>query len=184
MALEELGCALAAIEASAPSAAHRLLLVDGALRGLPPHAQAMADRIVAAAGARKLVVLAVAKRSGLEHEGVPLVPLLRRHAPAGCWATEVQPGTFVAHLHPRAATPFRVDAPDIGAVARLAPLCRDAAYPGYPYPLAAAHNAVAITAAQTADLKASLDAAVRRHGGSAAGLLADFHDVLDRNVPG
>jgi len=184
-ALRSLAEMRAALDAVASMPRDALLLVDGAVRGLPRHAQAPADRILAAAEARGVTLVAVSKRSGLDEAGTPLVPRLQRDGPTGAWSTTISPGVFVARLHARAAHAFRVDARDDAAIARLVPLCRDAAYCGYPYPLAVAHNRVAITAAEAADLKARLQSAVRAAGGSAGmALLADFHDVLDRNVPG
>ncbi|MES2153629.1 MAG: hypothetical protein V4510_00650 [bacterium] len=159
------------------------VLVDGALRGLPRHAQAMADRIEAAAHPHT-VVIGVSKRSAIEADGVPLAAWLQRNGPAGCWAVDVAAGSYVARLHDRAQHAFRIDAPDLAAVARLLPSCRDAAYVGYPYPLAVAHNAVALTGTEVADLRGRLSNEVRKAGGAgAAGLMQDFHDVLDRNVP-
>lgn len=186
-ALDELDAALAAVR-ELPSGG--LLLIDGALRGMPRHAQAIADRIRAAAEPRGVAVIGVAKRSGLESGGHPLVPLLQRTGPPGRWLVEVEGGgagasvrTYVARLHPRSLHAFRIDAQDAAAIARLVPMSRDAAYCGYPYPLALAHNAVALTASDVGDLRSSLDAALRRHGAPAATLVADFHAVLDRNVP-
>jgi hypothetical protein len=187
--LDELDAALAAAGAL-PSGG--LLLIDGALRGIPRQPQAIADRIRAAAEGRGVAVIGVAKRSGLESGGHPLVPLLQRTGPPGRWLVEVEGGdgpagaavrTYVARLHPRSLHAFRIDAQDAAAVARLVSMSRDAAYCGYPYPLALAHNAVALTASDVGDLRSSLDAALRRHGAPVASLVADFHAVLDRNVP-
>lgn len=159
------------------------ILVDGAIHGLPRHAQALADLILASAGRHGVEILAVAKRSALEGDGTPLVTMLQRTGPAGCWAVDLGGGTFVARLHARADHAFRVDAPGLESVGRLLPMCRDAAYVGYPYALAVAHNQVAITATETADLRARLQGAVRAAGGRAVAAMSDFHEVLDRNVP-
>ena len=171
---------LSAIEA-APAGA--LVLADGALRGLPDEAQSAADAARAAARRRGVALVGVAKRSGLERGGVALAPLLHAAGPPGAWAVPVDDGVWVARLHAGAAQAFRVDADHLADVARLVPLARDAAYLGYPYPLAKAHNAVALTAAEVGELKAGLERALRRTGGGALATARDFHDVLDRNVP-
>lgn len=177
--LAETGAALAAVATAAPGT---LLLVDGALHGLPPQAQPMADTILAAARQRGVEAVGVSKRSALCLGGHPLSSLWAA-GPATPWAIEVEPHVYAARLHARANHAFRIDAQSLDAVARLAPLCRDAAYPGYPYPLAVAHNMVALTASHARELKERLVAEVRQAGGpEAARMLADFHDVLDRNL--
>ena len=178
--LEEAKCAVQAAEALPPGG---LLLVDGALSGLPPGPQALADRILAAAKRAGAVAIGVAKRSTLEQGGLPLATALQQSGPPGTWAVEVQDGVFVARLHARSRHAFRIDASEFAKVARLLPLCRDAVYTGYPYPLALAHNAVALTHAHARELARRLWVEVRRVGGpEAAALLADFHEVLDRNT--
>ncbi|HUR61976.1 MAG TPA: hypothetical protein VM286_06395 [Candidatus Thermoplasmatota archaeon] len=175
----------AALRAVADAQQGSLVLVDGALVGLPPLAQAMADRLRNAAARHALRLVGVSKRSGLERGGVPLVGHLHAHGPAGAWSVEVEPGVHVARLHGQAPCAFRVDATDGASIGALLPLARDAVYAGYPYPLAVAHNQVALTAGVVAELKARLALEARRVGGSeAARLFADFHEVLDRNVPG
>lgn len=183
----------AAMAALASMSAGDLLLVDGALHGLGEQtAVAMADRVVAAARRRGASVVGVAKRSGLSAAGVPLVPLVARAGQerTDAWASPVpdMAGVFVARLHAAAPFTFRVDVATADmeeeALGRLLPLCRDAVYTGYPYPLALVHNRVAITAAEQAALRQEVLDAVRVAGGAAAwDLLQDFHDVLDRNVP-
>ncbi|HUR26085.1 MAG TPA: DNA double-strand break repair nuclease NurA [Candidatus Thermoplasmatota archaeon] len=182
--LAELEATLAAVAHASPGT---LLLVDGALHGLPPTAAALAGRVVEAARARGLPVAGVAKRSGIEGSGLPLVPALLAEAKArgiaGPWAVVAEPGVHVAKLHRAAQHAFRIDA-DADVLPLLAALSNDAAYTGYPYPLALAHNRVALTGAHVRDLKARLDLELRRKGAAAAGLARDFHAVLDANVPG
>ncbi|MEA3136941.1 MAG: hypothetical protein QOC71_1222, partial [Thermoplasmata archaeon] len=102
---------------------------------------------------------------------------------AGPWSVEAEPGVHVAKLHRASQHAFRIDA-DADVLPLLASLSNDAAYTGYPYPLAVAHNRVALTGAHVRDLKARLDLELRRKGAVAAGLARDFHAVLDANVPG
>lgn len=175
----------ATLQAIAKMPQDSLLLIDGAIRGLPPGPQALADRVLAAAGRHGLRVLAVSKRSGLTSGDVPIVPALAELGPKNAWSVALPgyDGVFVARLHAKSQAVFRVDAQKQEDLNLLLPLSRDAVYTGYPYPLALAHNAVALTAGKVAELKARLDRAVRVTGGKAAGALSDFHAVLDRNVP-
>ena len=182
--LAELEAALAAVATSAPGA---LLLVDGALQGLPLGPAAIVGRLIEAARAAGLRIAGVAKRSGIEGSGLPLVPALLAEATKrgveGPWSVQAEPGVHVAKLHRAAQHAFRVDAePDV--LPLLAVLSNDAVYIGYPYPLAVAHNRVALTGAHVRDLKARLDLELRRKGAAASGLTRDFHAVLDANVPG
>lgn len=164
-----------------------LLLLDGALRGLPAEADAVMARLAEACRTRGVRIAGVAKRSGIEGSGIPLVPALLAEAATrgigGPWAVEAEPGVHVAKLHRAGAHAFRVDG-DAGLLPVLAALSDDAVYAGYPYPLAKAHNLVALTGAHVRDLQARLDLELLRRGTAAAGLARDFHAVLDANVPG
>lgn len=173
----------AAIQAARQAGAGGLLLVDGALRGLPPVPQTLADCVLEAAASAGVTVVGVSKRSAVADAEGPLVQRLQETGPGGRWAVELEPGVFVARLHPRARHAFRLDAPDLAALARAAAFCDDAVYTGYPYPLALAHNAVAITAQEARDLASRLADEVRRVGGpDAVAALRDFHEVLDINT--
>ena len=89
----------------------------------------------------------------------PLVTLLKRRGdrerPNAAWAARISTDPvfgrlyigdiFVAHLAPAAPYAFRVDVArgpedSNGVLGRLASLSRDAAFVGYPYPLARAHQ--------------------------------------------
>lgn len=177
----------ASLAAVAGLPAGGLLLVDGALRGLPAEADAAMARLAEACRAKGVRLAGVAKRSGIEGAGVPLVPALLAEASArglpGPWAVEAEPGVHVAKLHRAAPHAFRVDGAD-GVLPLLAAMADDAVYAGYPYPLAKAHNLVALTGAHVRDLQARLDLELLRRGRAAVGLARDFHAVLDANVPG
>lgn len=165
-----------------------LLLLDGALHGLPPDADVLVRPVLERAGEQGVHVVGVAKRSRLHAAGVPIVPAVHRRgaARADAWSSPVPdlPHVHVARLHPRAPFSYRVDGTD-EALAMLPPLCRDAVYLGYPYPLALAHNAVALTAAHVEETRHRLRDAVRDAGGAEAlALLEDPHAMLDLNVPG
>lgn len=201
--LAEMAAAIACVapDAASAEAAPRpdLLLVDGALENLGRHAQPMADRIVEAADRAGVPVVGVAKQSRLRQAEAPLVPALAAAGPASCWAARVEgyDRTFVCRLHAAARHAFRTDVAmpsrfadrserptALAVLGRLLPLARDAVYLGYPYPLALAHNQVAITQAETLALRGGLEAAVHEAGGGdAVRLLDDFHAVLDDNVP-
>jgi hypothetical protein len=181
-ALREMEAAQHAI-ADAPPAS--IVLIDGALVGLPPGPQAIADRLRSLAEGHGVHLLGVSKRSALERGGVPLVQHLSATGPAAPWRVEAEPGIHVAKLHSQAPHAFRIDTDEPDLIGTLLPLSRDAVYVGYPYPLAVAHNRVALTASVVAELKARLALAARAEGGApAARFLADFHETLDRNVPG
>lgn len=163
-----------------------LLLVDGALENLAPGARRLADRLLEKGEATGVPVAGVAKRSRLDSGGVPLVSTLHARGPPGAWSVAVPDYRLahVARLHPDAPHAFRVDATDAGSLSALVPLARDVVYLGYPYPLAVAHNTVALTGHRVHDLRSRLVEAVRVQAGPEAfRLLEDFHAVLDRNVP-
>ncbi len=175
-ALAELDAAIVAIR-ELPEGG--LLLIDGALAQLPEHAQGMADRILDRATASGVHLAGISKRSGLDHDGAPLLPALGAEGPATCWWTPLPAHTAVAaRLHPAAHHVFRIDA-ETAVLPWLAHWSRDAVYRGYPYPLAKAHNQVAITKAEARRLTEH----VRSHLGAGAAILDDFHAVLDRNAP-
>lgn len=138
-----------------------LVLVDGDLQPdwrLPPTwlaglLEGAVDRFVGLAG--------ITKHSSLTRGGAPLLGWLEREAeaaigPRARWwarvattAPEEGPGldVVVARLDPDARFAFRVDLPagaDVPAVlGGLATLADDAAFPGYPYPLAVADRVAA-----------------------------------------
>jgi hypothetical protein len=133
-----------------------LVLVDGDLRPdyripLPQVAELLAE-----AAERGVVLAAVTKHSSLARGGAPLLGQLELEAAArlgeraSWWAPlgrfrdssmlDVQ--VVAARLDPDAPFAFRVDLPgQVDAervLAALSALCDDAAFPGYPYPLAVA----------------------------------------------
>jgi hypothetical protein len=162
----------------------QLLLWDGALWDLPPEPARIAKALLEAASIRGVGVVAVAKRSALALGGVPLAPALHAAGPRSAWRVRV-PGmerTWVARLHAHATASYRIDATGDGLLPRLLPLCRDAATPGYPYPLALAHRRVALTSGLARELRLGLESAARRRGPAASRLLRDPHTILDRST--
>jgi hypothetical protein len=176
----------AALTAVADLPPRGLLLMDGALDGLPPGPAAVAARLREACRARGVRIAGIAKRSGIERGSLPLIPALIAQATArgiaGPWSVEAEPGVHIAKLHAAAQHAFRIDAP-ADVLPELAALARDAVYTGYPYPLAVAHNLVALTGAHVRELNARLDLELRRRAGT-SDAIKDFHAVLDANVPG
>jgi hypothetical protein len=96
---------------------------------------------------------------------------------------------FVAHLAVTAPHAFRVDiARSEGdpreVLARLAGCSTDAAFVGYPYPLARAHRAARVSGYAVADLRRSFRDALSRRGMSEDDIetmFQDFHEVLNRS---
>lgn len=196
--LAETEAALAALEvlaiAGAPEsgAPGSLLLLDGALTS--PHAPARdALRLVLdRADAAGVTVAAVAKRSSLARDGAPVLPALMRDSPDGCWRAPLDCDSLgksgAVRLNPASEWAFRLDVAggDYGAVAAsLVALARDAVYPGYPWPLAQAHNLVIIDGDLTDALRQALQGAALEQGlapGAWDVLFSDYHEVLDRSV--
>jgi NurA-like 5'-3' nuclease len=69
-------------------------------------------------------------------------------------------------------------------LARLAGCSEDAAFVGYPYPLARAHQAARVTGYAVADLRRAFREALSRRGLSEDDvevLFQDFHEILNRS---
>jgi hypothetical protein len=96
---------------------------------------------------------------------------------------------YVAHLAGTASHAFRVDvargpAEPEEVLARLAGVADDPAFPGYPYPLARAHQAARVSGYSVTDLRREFRAALSREGLSEDDvevLFQDFHEVLNRS---
>ena len=181
-----------------------VVLVDGSLHGgplIPPsfvrdtHREAV-ERGVSLAGVVKASTLFWGRNA-------PLVTLLKRRGDRelgpGVWYARISTDPafarlyvgeiFVAHLAPTAPHAFRVDvargpAPDHEVLARLAGMAGDAAFVGYPYPLARAHQAARVSGYAVADLRRSFRDALSRRGmaeDDIETLFQDFHEVLNRS---
>jgi hypothetical protein len=181
-----------------------LVLVDGSLHGGPLVPPEVVRRAHEDAKARDVSLAGVVKASTLFWgRNAPLVTLLKRRADrevgATCWAARISTDPtfgrlyvgdiFVAHLAPTASHAFRVDvahgtvAPE-EVLARLAGASDDPAFPGYPYPLARAHQAARVSGYAVADLRRTFRDALSRHGMSEEDievLFQDFHEVLNRS---
>jgi len=172
----------ASIDAIVSLGAGDVLAIDGALIGAG--AGSRTERILTAAAERRVHVVGVSKKTRLVHEGRPAVMNAMLSADA-CgvsrpWhvplMTRSGVTTSIAMLHPVSTFAFRIDHTDPGALGVLAAASGDPVYPGYPYPLARAHNAVAIHTPTSRGLRSVLADRCRALDG-----LGEFHEVLDRN---
>jgi hypothetical protein len=181
-----------------------LVLADGSLHGgplVPPdvirgiHREAV-DRGVHLAGVVKASTLFWGRNA-------PLVGLLKRRGDRELgrtsWTARISADPvfrrlyvgeiFVAKLAPTAAHAFRVDvargpADPMDVLARLAGCSEDAAFVGYPYPLARAHRAARVSGYAVADLRRSFRTALAGAGmdeEEIEALFQDFHEVLNRS---
>lgn len=189
--LQEHAIALVALE-GAPAGS--LLLLDGALQARA--SAPLMDRLVERARARGIDLVGVCKSTSMTVGGAPALSAARLAArPLGAtpWTVElpappaVRGRVILARLSAAEARPFRFDVlardeDPLRVVAALASLAGHPAYPGYPSPLAMAHNAALIAEPERlrllADVReAVLAAGVREHDWDAAFL--DYHDVLE-----
>ena len=181
-----------------------LVLVDGSLHGGPLVPPAVVRRVHDASTARGVGLAGVVKASTLFWgRSAPLVSLLKRRGDREVgpvrWAARIStdprfgrlyPGEiFVGHLAPTAPHAFRVDVArgpiDAGEVlGRLAAVSDDAAFVGYPYPLARVHQAARVTGYAVVDVRRAFRGTLSRRGMSEDDietLFQDFHEILNRS---
>lgn len=181
-----------------------IVLVDGSLHGGPLVPPEVVRAVHGDALARGVLLAGVVKASTLFWgRNAPLVGLLKRRADREVgripWAALISTDPsfarlyvgeiFVAHLAPTGPHAFRVDVARGPAAAeevlgRLAGAAADAAFVGYPYPLARAHQAARVSGYAVADLRRSFRDALSRHGmgeDDIETLFQDFHEVLNRS---
>jgi hypothetical protein len=181
-----------------------LVLVDGSLHGgplVPPEVvrgahQEAVERGVSLAGVvkastlfwgRNAPLVTLLKRRGDRERGP--VPWTARISMDPTFARLYVGEIFVAHLAPTAAHAFRVDVargggPPEEVLARLVGCSNDAAFVGYPYPLARAHRAARVSGYAVADLRRSFRGELSRSGmaeDDIETLFQDFHEVLNRS---
>ena len=170
-----------------------LLLLDGALqaRGVV----ALLDRVLARAAERRVDVVGVCKSTSLTVGRAPALvacQLAGRASASRTWLAPlvappaVRGEVWAARLSPAEERVFRFDVvsqrPAAEVLAGVAGLCGHPAYPGYPSPLAMAHNAVVLnedarTRIRAAVQEAALEAGVDARAWEMA--FADYHDVLE-----
>lgn len=171
-----------------------LLLLDGPLQQRP--LVPLMDRLAARAAERRVDVVGVCKSTSLTLGPVPALvacQLAARRFPSPLWHAplptppHVLGRTFAARLSVAEERAFRFDVHahdgDAGRVlGAVAALCGHPAYPGYPSPLAMAHNAVLLNEETRQRLRhevmeATLGRGVSENVWEAAFL--DYHDILE-----
>jgi hypothetical protein len=181
-----------------------LVLVDGSLHGGPLVPADVIRAVHREAVERGVHLAGVVKASTLFWgRNAPLVGLLKRRGDRELgpsrWFTRISTDPvfrrlyvgeiFVARLAPTAGHAFRVDVArgpgePADVLARLAGCSDDAAFVGYPYPLARAHRAARVSGYAVADLRRSFRGALAGAGMSEDDietLFQDFHEVLNRS---
>ena len=181
-----------------------LVLVDGSLHGGPMVPPQVVRAAHEEALAKEVSLAGVVKASTLFWgRNAPLVGLLKRRGDRElghvAWSARISTDPtfarlyigeiFVAHLAPTASHAFRVDVargptPPLDVLARLAGASDDAAFVGYPYPLARAHRAARVSGYAVADLRNAFREALSRNGMGEEDietLFQDFHEVLNRS---
>jgi hypothetical protein len=151
-----------------------LVLIDGDLQPDWRVPSTFLAELLARAAERGIVLAGITKHSSLSRGGAPLLGWLEREAetllsPRDLWwapvaRTRTDVGGFqvvAARLDPDARFSFRIDLPlDVdpeSVLSALSALCDDAAFPGYPYPLAVVDGLAACSGWLRADLRSQLD---------------------------
>ena len=191
----------AAVERAVEAAdAGGLVLVDGDLQPDWRIPSSFLASVLDRAGERGVTLAGVTKHSSLARGGAPLLGALEREASAllgeraTWWAPVARTRGDVggvqvvaARLDPDARFSFRVDLPASAdpeaALGALSTLADDAAFPGYPYPLAVADRLAACPGWLRSDVRLQLDELM-----AAAGVdedvreraFADRHSFLER----
>ena len=150
------------------------VLVDGDLQPDWRIPSSFLSALLEAAAARGVTLVGVTKHSSLARGGAPLLGALEREAEAllgarsTWWApvarTRADVGgvqVVAASLDPDARFSFRIDLPagadPEAALGALSALCDDAAFPGYPYPLAVADGLAACPGWLRSEVRLELD---------------------------
>lgn len=193
-ALRTLGELAAARDALETLGENDLLLLDGALAGrvtLP-----VLDKLLARAKERRVDVVGVCKSTSLRLGPAPALVACQRAGRAFPSPTWMAPLPASPHARGRvlaarlSAGEERVFRYDVAAhdddaarvLGGIAALAGHPAYPGYPSPLAMAHNAALLHEDAKRELRAQLFDAVRDAGLDEATLDAafvDYHDILE-----
>lgn len=198
-----------AVERSVEEAeAGAMVLVDGDLQPDWRIPSSVLGAVLDRAHRRGVLVVGVTKHSSLSRGGAPLLGQLEVEARAAlgdraCWwaplarsrasvRADVGSGAdglqvVAARLDPDARFAFRVDLPaevdPAEALGRLAALCDDAAFPGYPYPLTVADRLAACPAWVRAEAWLQLDELLDEAGISLEvreRAFADRHRLMER----
>ena len=177
-----------------------LVLVDGDLQPDWRVPSTFLSSVLELAAERDVLLAGVTKHSSLARGGAPLLGWLEREAdtllgPRALWwapvaRTRSDVGgvqVVAARLDPDARFSFRVDLPagvdPEAALGALSALCDDAAFPGYPYPLAVADRLAACPGWLRAELRYRLDELFDQAGVPLEvreRAFADRHDLMER----
>jgi hypothetical protein len=191
------------VEEAEPGA---MVLVDGDLQPDWRIPSSFLGGLLRRADERGVVLAGITKHSSLARGGAPLLGLLELEAakdlgPRAVWwapvartrasaRTDTGAGLQVvaARLDPDARFAFRIDLPagaDAAAnLGRLAALCDDAAFPGYPYPLTVADRLAACPGWLRSEAWLQLDELLARAGVSAEvrdRAFTDRHRLMERS---
>ena len=179
-----------------------MVLVDGDLQPDWRIAPDFIASLLDLAEERSVTLAGVTKHTGLSWGGAPLLGVLERMAestvgPRACWwapvartSPSVGPGTqvVVARLDPDARFAFRIDLAGTTdpepALAALAAVCDDAAFPGYPYPLSSADRMAACPGWVRDEVRSRIDEILDRSGVPADlrdRAFADRHRLMERH---
>ena len=170
------------------------VLVDGSLDPVLAPVKEISEMALEMGKERGVNVVGVSKSSDLSSHGLPYLPLLEWKAITqgvdSSWISTIrhskQFSTYIVKFAQHSNHVFRVDVSKDGsteAVASLCDLCNDAGYPGYPYPLARAHNISVIDGNTARDLKFELECMLAGDESVFWKCLSrNFHKVLDGGV--
>ncbi len=173
------------------------VMLDGSLDPITPGMRRKADSILEMARKKGIAMVGLSKKSDMAVKGVPLIPLLeykykKNENSGACFSRLPRQSTlfetFGAKFTGGSNFSFRVDVLSenpISVLASMASLCNDAGYPGYPYPLARAHNLAVISSDLSRDVKSELKGRMGSGGSRLFWecLRNDFHRILDGGVP-
>ncbi|MDH4222847.1 MAG: DNA double-strand break repair nuclease NurA [candidate division Zixibacteria bacterium] len=185
-----------------------VILVDGSLRAsiVPPYELLL--EVSQAASREKIHLIGVTKTSTLYWgKKSPLIPMVVKTSEILCpksrWFCRLSDvdltlknpnwfGTiYVSKLKASSDYAFRVDVNRFDPAepqmifSCLSYISSDPAFPGYPYPLAAAHNRVRIPGSEVEDIKYRLQSKALEKGISSTDwdlLFKDFHEVLNADL--
>lgn len=171
-----------------------LLLLDGPLQERPN--VPLMETLLAKARAGRVDVAGVCKSTSLQVGRTPALPACLGAARAlglSTWSSplpapaNVRGRVYAARLSSAEPRAFRFDVSsaegdDLRVLSSIAALCGHPAYPGYPSPLAMAHNAAVLDEGARSRLLAQVEDAALRAGVRPSeweAACVDYHDVLE-----
>lgn len=178
-----------------------ILAFDGSLWAGIKGSEVLLAEIVRIAKSKGILLCGISKKSALSYMGMPAIPFVHsigeKVMPDSPWfyPLEVEDSSgklfgkpYVVAFAPKPRFVFRVDLalPDglseEEAFSKLAALCDDPGYYGYPYPLAKVHNTVAFSRTEVENLRHLLEREAAKSGVDMRKwqlTFQDFHDILD-----